>query len=87
MKEINVSDSIDLDNGIKIITYNLGNCMYVKNNDYCFRKKYVDNLNNQIKTIKNIDADIILFQEMTKLSPVNWFINPYKKNTKTIILL
>ena len=72
---------------LKIVTWNLGNQMY--NDKYYYSNKpkkfpssfneVINNYNLQKETINNLDADIYLFQEISKLHFQNYFLNAYKK--------
>jgi Metal-dependent hydrolase len=82
----------ELDKNIRIFTYNLGNAVYGEK--FCFdgkrtdinyrnlfpsnRKEVLTNIDGQIEIIDNTDPDIILFQEISKLSFINYFSNPYR---------
>ncbi len=71
---------------IKILTYNLG---YGHYNDQFYyglkinKKTILDNINNQIKIIKDAKADIVLVQESNKLV-INKKVNLYKIMTKEL---
>ena len=83
----------ELDKKIKILTYNLGNVVYGENfyfdgkrNDINYKnlfpsnkKEVFNNIYGQMEIIGNNNPNIILFQEISKLSFSNYFSNPYKK--------
>ncbi len=79
----------DKNQTIKILTYNLANCVDgsngIKNQMILKQKKIklatkrvVENINGQLKQIEGFNPDVVLLQEISKLSFVNCFKNPYK---------
>ena len=78
---------------IKILSWNIGNCVY--SDYYCVkdrqdslhfknifpakRKEVFFNLSGITSTIKEVNPDIVLLQEVTKISPLNRFVNTYKR--------
>lgn len=67
---------------LKIVSWNLGNSVSFKSDKSSISKKDIlTNISNQIKVLKNINADFMLLQEITKISFVNLFSNPLLKFT------
>ena len=75
---------MELHKEVKIMTYNIGNCLYgrnANNNSYMTfsRKKINSNIKGQLSQIKKYDPDILLLQEIGTSSLSNTLKNIYKK--------
>lgn len=80
---------------IKVVSWNLGNAMYpakysyekaqdaikIKNIFPVTKAEAIENVFGQISVLKDINADVMLLQEISKLHMQNHFINPFKRFT------